>query len=545
MTLRQQVNLPRSQRRPAFTLVELLVSVAIALILILGINEVFKISAQTVGTGQAFSEVTRDERVAHFSVYTDVLNALTTSQPALLISSQSVIAFRTQQDASNEPSGVPGTITINGTPQTVSNALASSRNFRIDTLGFFASGDLYQRQTGDPGQFVSTTTSSNAYIWYGHVLVPNNNQAQNPTVYGTLPPTAPPQLGQALLPPASPIAGQWFGPGWPDNSTTVRNDNNRFAADWILGRVAMLFIQPPISGTTNYLTAGASGNVLGSDAIAQDSSPIYSSRYDVVGSSVTQFNTAAATYLKTTPALPNGFRTPMFFRYQANPFPIKPLSAATMAGVAPVFLRHCSQFIVEYAGDYLTQDNNPYNADGSANLNYGNVGTVTNPTTKVVAPVNGAQGDGVVDFVIDPTSKANNPTNPGLWTRKIRWYGFPRDTNGDGAIDLQDDVVPLRDVLQAAVPNGAGQAPTAATAMAPWEAFNDLAIPSGGNYVGYTNTDAQYLCSWGSETVYPLASGTSNGLPRMLRITLALDDPNGRLAAPQIYEYVIDLGAQQ
>jgi hypothetical protein len=216
-----------------------------------------------------------------------------------------------------------------------------------------------------------------------------------------------------------------------------------------------------------------------------------------------------------------------------------------MAAVAPIFLQHCSQFIVEYAGDYLTQDNNPYNADGSANLNYGNVGTVTNPTTKVVAPVNGAQGDGVVDFVIDPTSKANNPTNPGLWIRKIRWYGFPRDTNGDGAIDLQDDVVPLRDVLQAAVPNGAGQAPTAATAMAPWEAFNDLAIPSGGNYVGYTNTDAQYLCSWGSETVYPLASGTSNGLPRMLRITLALDDPNGRLAAPQIYEYVIDLGAQQ
>jgi len=512
MTLRQQVNLPRSQRRPAFTLVELLVSVAIALILILGINEVFKISAQTVGTGQAFSEVTRDERVAHFSVYTDVLNALTTSQPALLISSQSVIAFRTQQDASNEPSGVPGTITINGTPQTVSNALASSRNFRIDTLGFFASGDLYQRQTGDPGQFVSTTTSSNAYIWYGHVLVPNNNQAQNPTVYGTLPPTAPPQLGQALLPPASPIAGQWFGPGWPDNSTTVRNDNNRFAADWILGRVAMLFIQPPISGTTNYLTAGASGNVLGSDAIAQDSSPIYSSRYDVVGSSVTQFNTAAATYLKTTPALPNGFRTPMFFRYQANPFPIKPLSAATMAGVAPVFLRHCSQFIVEYAGDYLTQDNNP------ADVTYGQV--------------TGATGDNVIDYVIDPVTGA----------RRIRWYGFPRDTNADGAIDLIHDVVPLRDVLQAAAPNGAGQS---ATTTAPWEVFNDLTPNSNYAAANAVKADSQYICSWGAESQWPVLSGFGTGVPRMLRITLALDDPDGRLASPQIYEYVIDLGSQQ
>jgi prepilin-type N-terminal cleavage/methylation domain-containing protein len=507
MALGRQTILPRPQRQSAFTLIELMISVAIALILILGVNEVFKIGAQTVGAGQAFSEVTRDERVAHSSVYTDVHNALTVAQPALMISSQSMIAFNTQQDASNEPSGVPGTITINGVGQPVSNVLASSRNFRIDTLGFFASGDLYQRQTANDGSFISPTTSSNAYIWYGHVAVPNNQQAQSPATYST---SAPP-----VLPPAGTTpAGQWFGPGWPDTSTAIRNDNNRYASEWILGRVAMLFIPPTTPPTTDvYLQYTSTTNPLGSANTATDGSPIYSSRYDEVGCSVAQFNTAAANFpgTYTPPATAQlAFRNSMFFRYCANPFPIKPLTAANMAGVAPIFLRHCSQFIVEYAGDYLTQDPN----SGS---------------------VSAAQGDGVVDFIVDPVTGAH----------KIRWYGFPRDTNNDGVIDLVHDVVPLRDVLQAPGPNGAAQ-PT--TTTAPWESFlpSAAAFAPAANYVGNTPASAQYLCSWGAESQWPLANNTyGTGLPRMLRITLALDDPSGRLASPQTYEYVIDLGAQQ
>jgi prepilin-type N-terminal cleavage/methylation domain-containing protein len=538
MAARQQIILPRPHRQSAFTLIELLISVAIALVLVLGVNQVFKIASQTVGTGQAFSAVTRDERVAHFSVYTDVHNALTVAQPALMISSQSVVAFNTQQDASNEPSGVPGTITINGVAQPVSYALASSRNFRIDTLGFFASGDLYQRQTANDQTFVSPTTSSSAYIWYGHLALPSNSQAQSAGTYST--PVTP-----VLPPSAPPPSTQWFGPGWPDSSTTLRNDNNRYAADWILGRVAMLFVPTPPTGD-NYLQYNVNANPLASNNTSTtDGIAIFTSRYDEVGCSVTQFNSAAAAYLTTnplpaTPPMPSGFRTPMFFRYCANPFPIKPLTAANMAAAAPIFLRHCSQFIVEYAGDYLTQDNNPYLANGSTpNPNYGNVGSVTNSSDAIVT-VNGAQGDGVVDFVADKTASL---TNPALWTRRIRWYGFPRDTNNDGAIDLQHDVVPLRDVLQAAIPNGAGQP---STTNAPWEVVNFL-VPSNNNYATTGNVvpTSQYLCSWGAETQWPVSGNYGTGLPRMLRITLALDDPAGRLASPQIYEYVIDLGSQQ
>jgi hypothetical protein len=43
----------------------------------------------------------------------------------------------------------------------------------------------------------------------------------------------------------------------------------------------------------------------------------------------------------------------------------------------------------------------------------------------------------------------------------------------------------------------------------------------------------QYVCSWGTESTDPL--------PKMIRITFALDDPNGRVSAPQFFEYVIDL----
>jgi hypothetical protein len=34
---------------------------------------------------------------------------------------------------------------------------------------------------------------------------------------------------------------------------------------------------------------------------------------------------------------------------------------------------------------------------------------------------------------------------------------------------------------------------------------------------------------------------TNNPLPQMLRITFVLDDPTGRLAEGQVYEYVITL----
>ncbi len=80
-------------------------------------------------------------------------------------------------------------------------------------------------------------------------------------------------------------------------------------------------------------------------------------------------------------------------RPQCNPLIQSPISAAALAEMAPYFLQHCSQFIVEYAGDYLQQDIN---------------GNMT-----------GLGPDGQIDFYLDANGN-----------KHIRWYGMPRSSTG-------------------------------------------------------------------------------------------------------------------
>src|SRR5690606_8883085 len=115
------------------------------------------------------------------------------------------------------------------------------------------------------------------------------------------------------------------------------------------------------------------------------------------------------------------------YRFSANPHPTRPLDSIDVALTAPIFLSHCSQFIVEYAGDFTSQD----------------------PTTGALLAEVGDQPDGVTDFIVDPDTGA----------RSIRWYGLPRDARGTGVIRGESapgrfgsdmlNVVPLRDVLRA------------------------------------------------------------------------------------------------
>src|SRR3954471_18410931 len=69
-----------SAGRRAFTLIEVMISIALVLALIIGINQVFKVAADTVGTGQALSAKVRDARavqhvffdeISHISIRSD------------------------------------------------------------------------------------------------------------------------------------------------------------------------------------------------------------------------------------------------------------------------------------------------------------------------------------------------------------------------------------------------------------------------------------------------------------------------------------------
>jgi hypothetical protein len=216
------------------------------------------------------------------------------------------------------------------------------------------------------------------------------------------------------------------------------------------------------------------------------------------------------------------------------------MTSEAMAKAMPVLLNNCSQFLVEYAGDFVTQDTRQFVPDPSnANVLIANVdwGNVTGPGP-----------DNVIDFVVDHTGVTN--TNY-LVAAKIRWYGLPRDTNGDRIIQgyannpnfpralYQSgqayngptksneliDVVPLDDVLR-----------TSTSVYQPAAFERELPLPStSGDYAmdlapgaaGPTKAAFRYTCVW------------ANNAPTMIRIVLKIEDPAGRLSEGQWYEYVV------
>ena len=63
---------PRRATPTAFTLIELMVSIAIVLILVLGIHQVFKLTSDTVGAGQGLGSKARDFRAVQSTFYNDL-----------------------------------------------------------------------------------------------------------------------------------------------------------------------------------------------------------------------------------------------------------------------------------------------------------------------------------------------------------------------------------------------------------------------------------------------------------------------------------------
>jgi prepilin-type N-terminal cleavage/methylation domain-containing protein len=77
----------RTQAR-GFTLIELMISIVIVLILMLGINFIFGTSSRTVSTGMALMNVNRDLRAARKVMQDDFDNATAAEDmPALIIQS--------------------------------------------------------------------------------------------------------------------------------------------------------------------------------------------------------------------------------------------------------------------------------------------------------------------------------------------------------------------------------------------------------------------------------------------------------------------------
>lgn len=497
-------------RRRGFTLVELMISIAIVLLLVAGINLIFQTTSKAVGAGQALSEGARNNQAAQTVMYQDFSSAVTDdSAPYLIICNHAIPAFRTladqQGDRDYNATAAANTrwqkmLTIDLNNNNIEGEAASAspgeiidpttyndRNHRTDMISFFARG-AFKRQTGNPGTYVADESATEAMIWYGHTYIPNNNGAFS---------------GGDTLPGAGTFGGN-------------DNPNNFFATQWVVGRQAILLngnpgVAPKDSANVsqNYFqtnTAGAADltpllvNNAAKLLVADDTSGFSSmqySRYDISDTSTALFKKRIIALLDATPGaqwwtqLMGGANVN---RYACNPFVSRPVGSADFAKTSPIFLSGCSQFIVEFAGDYVTQDD--------TNVN----GTITagTPDTKL-------------DYVVDATTGAH----------KIRWYGMPRN------VDTTDDTLAAPVISGVANSHSSDVVPVFAItgATQPFEHTTTLAASP--NFVGAVQPNAEYVCAWGPQE--------ASSRPWMIRITYSLDDPASRLGNPLTYEYVFKL----
>lgn len=624
-----------SSKRPrtAFTLIELMISIALVLLLLAGISRVFTLTGEAVGTNQALSAAVNDARNAQATFGNDIshlvklpfersLAAGYTPQaggpdplanaPFFVIRSERVAAFRNRQDelsdrdyaaavTSNDPltidnailttdidgNNVEGEVGVPG--EIIPRTSTNSRNRRIDLLTFFAR-DLFHRQTGNDGTFVADQTSKEAWIWYGHLRVKN---------FAGATPSYKNFSYQEDEAGESDLAAYV-----PQTSTSV-NGANFYTSDWMLGRVCMLMVQPTIQmpGPTwviqdrfgvnqAYYTrpspavvtalAPATLSPLGECYIGTPPAPwpasygnVYSratdngvtfpgpaatfptnqfiqwARYDLAGADISQYRG----YLTT--AITNGRLYWMdgpgslVYRFQTYRYPVRPLASHTVARTTPTLLTGCSSFIVEYAGDFVRQDVDG-NVTSAAALRYESPSDPVNVPAVIITRDNGQ--DGIIDYYVDPKTG----------TRRIRWYGFPRDvghfttTAGadndtpDGRIDGYNggrtasempDVVPLRDVMaqyETTIP--AGDKPAGMVyAGAPFErrlASTLNQLPYADNYADLATgigIDARYTAAWGPDVPATVP------MPKLIRIIMTLEDPTGRLAEGQTFEYIYAL----
>src|SRR4051812_45674160 len=93
--------------RKGFPLIELMVAVALVLLLILGINEVFRLTSDTMSAGQRLSTAVRDQRSVRRTFEND-FNNVAADAPFMIIRNQAVPAFHSPADKATNAGLVDG-----------------------------------------------------------------------------------------------------------------------------------------------------------------------------------------------------------------------------------------------------------------------------------------------------------------------------------------------------------------------------------------------------------------------------------------------------
>jgi len=535
-----------------------MISIALMLVLMIGINQVFKATGQAIGAGNAVASIARDARESSTNIFDD-LNHVSPDCPMFFINETAVAQYKNQADYASNAYG-PQPLNRTDVGKTVSLLMDPDRGHYAATLGFFASGN-FTRHTAPDGALspAFNGAAQDAFVWYGHVAQPANIIISN----------------SAKDTPENYVSPQDFNTTFDPNSV-----QGLFAADWVLGRqvtllsggaeAANLAVDPgfpfqpvanlqgtpaPFGSTPPNVTPLGYDVPLISTSYKPPAGTLFpywdsqQSRCDLGAATLDQMrnrirdayvadnNSAGiltapwwAPFVFTTgplnwqglgasggafvwPSPQAGYPPgPPVFRYEINTLYQPPVDATAMARITPYLMAHASQFIVEYAGDYVQQ-----NPAGGA--------------------LTGAGPDGQLDYFYDATG-----------TKRIRWYGLPRydaavphtsATIAGGGLGLNGyfpDVIPLRDFLYMMSPFGNGTSPGYYTLPFSPEKYVSFPVAAdyaaaftSPNYVAGTTGDPMYTCVW------------TNNTPWMIRILVKVDDPNGQLQGGPWFEYIFTL----
>ena len=556
---------PTSRPRQGFTLVELMVSVVLVLLLLLGINTIFKMSSDTVGLGSAINEKSRLHRSIE-SILSNDGPHIPKDSPLFVIHMMPASItgnFLNEADRARDADGDVATIDHDSDPTTpelrTTIADINDRRHRADLLAYPVRG-LQRRRTANVAEFASTVRSFEAWVWMGHL----HNRLEMPDQATTHVSNGQPIVDPLLSPTNSNATPPVASPSSP-----------LYAQNWTVGRVSVMLrharlidedprrqrhyprgTQPP-SGPPD-LTPIGFGSLVDDDNTRRPSSKynnrtqpefvneeIQGARYDLASVTLADIR-SYVNELKFWVENNNnnaehdldarhrtGHTHPVWqdliYRFEYRPTMRRDIAQADangeglsheMAKVAPIMADNISQMIIEFAGDFLTQHNR-LDAEGNEDNQYGLV--------KDLKP------DGITDFYVENVGTPQE-------VRKIRWYGMPRDIDGDGKIvggrpgmnnNSLRDVVPLRDIVRTI--------PTSSEAANPPPGVNNWQTFAGANFerqlprprsdykaiTAAEEADFRYTCIWTGET------------PRMVRILMKAEDANGRLRDGQWWEFVL------
>jgi len=521
-----------ARARAAFTLVELMISIAMVLMIIIGVYAVFDAATKTTGAGIATEELTRGQRSLERVFTRDFRAAVPADEmPCIQIYSQQVFAFRDANDLTASPGGNPQIADLGGTgsPIMLPPALYNQRNHRIDRVMFFVRDVAlpFRSQTGNQvtagasgiQPMVTPERSREAWVWYGHLNLPD--KADNPKAGLRNPPQ-----GMAM---ATKNVGDYFEPG----EAVPENVNNYFANDWCFGRMAIL-LRHSTPHDYIYHSATVQMSPLGRGSKVNKTIPggvswlIEHSRCDVAKDTIRDFQLRY--HLTDYKTISEAFD----YRFACKPWLIRGSKATGQdmgmeaALTVPFLQRGVSQFIVEFAGDFVKQE------------------WSTNPDT--AGKVTEGKPDGEIDYVVITKDPSTGRTE---LTKQIRWYGMPRkvDMRHDGIPGRGKKAAPPKEVIQSydVVPL-ADMSETAATGIEQFYYLDpktktkskkgNANIKDIVDYVRDLGANALYSATWNT---YALQNPALKGTPAMFRIIMAVTDANNRLPEGQTVEYVYTL----